>query len=1376
MKRTLLLAMIISIAFGAAWAEIGSLAHLFLLGKGIKDTDGDNLTDKISLCLVIPDNPSAVELAVAADIAARANIESLVQDFSLVKRESEVPDIERAENPILIGTNIKWLRAAIKDKSITVPELGPNQGYVAVFATKIQTGIVLAAGSEEALLQTGRAFFLRWPYFWDIWGREEGSTYATLEKDITQYLASDGVNLQRTIIKSVTYEFPPLKKGPGSLKKLSFNAGEIKDLAVDIYVTDEDDQARASKAFDALRDQHRRGEKTEVLSYPGCAQLSIWLRYGKKNLQTVLPRVGTPRRMLTPSFKDAGRRGDGAGKEFDLLGLFSTKGFYGDMDRDGIPDALDSKVIIPQSGGIKGVTQLPSKLVLNTAGASFPVIYLDKEVDDWRTLVAPVLVGPNALVQELQRIGKLKTPPLETGWGLVQVVPRAFNKSNALAFLGADANGLDKVLAYFNQKFPYFDEYGDGRPQVGDVAPDLERFLKGEKGAAEAFFAQSLKKIGEEFKDQTLESFGAELYLPQANPRFEDEVKKSLAALIKADSVSVKSFVVSDSKKIFEKDQAFSWEGADAVTLVQDKMKSLEASAGPFKVSLGLSESPETRLKIKKQVETLLAEGLKVRAEVDVSSSYKQGFFWLVEKVVPALKGKNVHQLVVRFAEEKEDFSRPKRFYSEPVRWLQELYPADEFLARDLGLPLDRIRFEMTPPREPVYEVVATDAKNAVLLQQAFTPHIREIPYMKSLPEWGSVKLTTGWLRIEKGDQIVYDGAIQGDLEKVWDYYQGQVLAPVYAHIQKKTGNAPTFTKQPYFKQLKIELWSSEPDYRLGLDEEIVSSLEAMHDEIYFDTLDFLRGITELDVDEQELPEDTSRYSAPGNVFPMIHPSTEGEAPRLKVTFEDWLATAPHMIIKWKEKGKEEASRRIAFPSLKSKPITLPALIYDGLEARVESLVAEFDFEKEADYLALLDILASYRELVDKGLLPTGLSYPGLNSIRLKLSSKDMAKEEILAVLPLEPPAKVVLQPLKPGEAIVDTGRILSPEMVQDVVNRLGRFSQIRTFTGGRSYEKRNVPVIEIFKPLGKYISVPRLIAQKPTLFLSGRQHANEVSSTNTILKLAELLASDKTYQDFVNKINFVFEPMENPDGAALAYELQKLTPFHSLHAGRYGSLGIDVGSMGGSARPLLPEALVRRNLNAKWFPDIYLNLHGYPSHEWVQPFSNYSPYLFRDYWIPRGWYAYYRYLDLPLYRVYKEAGEELRSFIIGEMQADPKIKDSNKKFYDRYARWATRWQPHLNYLELVDGLNLYSKRRSSSAGRLSPRTQMTFVEETPELMDETARGAWLDFLSTQGLTYLRAHLKYLAQAKFETARVEEESGERVRIQFLRGRPGAVKK
>ena len=1374
MKRRIFFVFILLLGLSSALAEMGSLSHLFLLGKAIKDTDGDLLADKISLCIVIPDNPNAYELALAADIASRANLESLAQDFSLVKRESEVPNIERVENPILIGTNIKWLREAIKDKDIAVPELGPSQGYVAVFTTKTHTGIFLLAGSEETLLQTGRAFFLRWPYFWDIWGREEGSTYATLEKDITQYLASEGVNLQKTIIKSVLYEFPPLKKAPGSLAKLSFNAGEIKDLAVDIYITDEDDQDRSFKAFDALREQHRRGQKTEVLSYPGCAQLTFSLRYGKKSLPTVLPRMGSPKRMLTPSFKDASR-GDGAGKEYDLLSLFTTKGFYGDIDRDGILDALESKVIIPQAGSIKGITQLASKLVLNTAGASFPIIYVDKEVENKKSLVAPILVGPNSLVQELQRIGKLKPPPLENAWGVAQVVPKAFNKSSALVFLAADNIGLEKILTYFNLTYPYFDEYKEGRPQVGDVVPDLERFLKGEKGAAEAFFAQSLKKISDEFKDRNLESFAAELYCPQENQKFEEDVKKNLASSLRLESLGVKVFAVNDSKKIFEKEQAFSWEGLDAFQLVQEKMKELETPPAPVKISLGLSESPDVRQKIKKQVEALL-ESHKITAEVEVLSSYKQGFFWLLEKIVPAVKGKGVNQLVVKFAEEKEDFSRPKRFYSEPSRWLQELYPVDEFLARDLALPLDKIHFELAPAKEPIYEVIAYDNRNSVLLQQTFSPRVREIPYLKVLPEWGNVKLTTGWVRIEKGGRVVFDGMLQSDLEKFWDYYQDQVLTPVYSHVLKKTGNEPTFSKQPYFKQLKVELWSSEPDFRLGLDEEAVSSLEALHDEIYFDTLDFLRGITELDVEEQELPEDTSRFSAPGNIFPLIHPSSEGDAPKVKVTFEDWLATSPHMIIKWKEKGKDELSRKISFPSLKSKAIVVPALIYNGLEERIESLTAEMEFEKESDYLALLDILVSYRDLAEKGLLPSALSYPNLNSIRLKLASKDMEKEESVPVLPPEPQAKIAPQPLKPGEPIVDTSKILSPEMVLDVVNRLGQFPQIRAFTAGRSYEKRPVPVIEIYKPLGKYISLPRLIAQKPTIYLSGRQHANEVSSTNYILKLAELLAVDKTYQDFVNKINFVFQPMENPDGAALAYSLQQLTPFHSLHAGRYSSLGMDVGSMGGSSRPLLPEALVRRNLNAKWFPDIYLNLHGYPSHEWVQQFSNYSPYLFRDYWIPRGWYAYYRYLNLPLYQIYKEAGDELKTFIINEMQADARIKDSNRKFYDRYYRWATRWQPHLDYLELHDGLNLYAKRRSSTESRLSPRTQITFVEETPELMDETARGAWLDFLSTQGLTYLRAHLKYLAQAKYETVRIEEEIGERVRIQFLRGRPGTVKK
>jgi len=956
------------------------------------------------------------------------------------------------------------------------------------------------------------------------------------------------------------------------------------------------------------------------------------------------------------------------------------------------------------------------------------------------------------------------------------VIPRAFNKSGALAFLGADAIGLEKTLAYFNETFPYFDEYKDGRPQISDAVADLEKFFKGEHGSAESYFSQGLRKSLEDFKDKELESFKAEVYLPQPNPKFEEELKKILSAAVKTDSLEVKGFLVNDPKKIFEKEQAFSWEAEDALKLIEEKVKNLAGSAAPLRISLGLSESPDVRQKVKKQVEALLPESQKTRSEVEVASAYKQGFFWLQEKILPQLRGKALGQVVIRFAPEKDNLSRPKRFYSEPSRWLQELYPVDEIMARDLNLALDKIRLEMKPADGTTYDVVAYDVKNTVLLQQSFSPRVREIPYLKLLPEWGTVKLTTGWVRIESGKDVLADMPLKCDLEKAWEYYQDEVLSPVYSHVMKKTGNAPTTSKQPYFKRLQVELWASEPDFRIGLDEEIISSLEALHDELYFDTLDFLRGITELDIEDQELPEDTSRLSAPGNIFPLIHPSTEGERPKLKVTFEDWATPSPQFIIKWKEKGREEFSRRIAFPTLKQKSLQVPMLIYNGLEENIQSLVIELEFEKENEYLSLLDILGSYRELLDKSLLPTALSFPNLTTITLKLKSRDMEKEEIIPIVAPERAETPAARPWKPGEVVVDTTKILSPEMVRNAIDRLSQFPAIRTYVGGKSYENRDIPVLEIYKPLGKYLSLPRLIAAKPTIYLSGRQHANEVSSTSYVLKLAELLATDKTYQDYINKVNFVLHPLENPDGAALAYDLQQLTPFHSLHAGRYSSLGIDVGSMGTGARPLLPEALVRRNLNSKWQPDIYLNLHGYPSHEWVQQFSNYSPYLFRDYWIPRGWYAFFRALNLPIYQKYKEAGEELRNFIIAEMQSNEKIKESNKKFTDRYFRWAARWQPHLDYLELYDGVNLYAKRRSSTEARLSPRTQVTFVEETPELMDETARGAWLDFLSLQGLSYLRAHLKYLSQAKYETVRFEEEVQDRVRIQFVRGRPGTTKR
>ena len=74
--------------------------------------------------------------------------------------------------------------------------------------------------------------------------------------------------------------------------------------------------------------------------------------------------------------------------------------------------------------------------------------------------------------------------------------------------------------------------------------------------------------------------------------------------------------------------------------------------------------------------------------------------------------------------------------------------------------------------------------------------------------------------------------------------------------------------------------------------------------------------------------------------------------------------------------------------------------------------------------------------------------------------------------------------------------------------------------------------------------------------------------------------------------------------------------------------------------------------------------------------------------------------------------------------------------------------------------------------GSLTPRSQTTFSEQTPELMDETATGDWLEFLCGQGLAYLRAHVEYLSEAAFTVVRVEEEVRGRPRLTLVRVRPG----
>ncbi|MDH7513679.1 MAG: hypothetical protein QHH14_12105, partial [Clostridiales bacterium] len=193
-----------------AEGEIRSLSQVFLQGGGLKDTDGDERPDAIAFSIVIPDTPTAAEVALAADIAARANFESLAQDMALVKKESQLGKRREGESLILIGSGLRLLQNLKAKGKLLSPDLAPQQG--AVFLPNIDgtTSLAVAAGSDEALLRTGRAFFLRWPYFWEIWGREDGTTYFLLESELTKFWEEEKIQPPEAAVRAAFYEFPDL--------------------------------------------------------------------------------------------------------------------------------------------------------------------------------------------------------------------------------------------------------------------------------------------------------------------------------------------------------------------------------------------------------------------------------------------------------------------------------------------------------------------------------------------------------------------------------------------------------------------------------------------------------------------------------------------------------------------------------------------------------------------------------------------------------------------------------------------------------------------------------------------------------------------------------------------------------------------------------------------------------------------------------------------------------------------------------------------------------------------------------------------------------------------------------------------------------------
>jgi hypothetical protein len=271
---------------------------------------------------------------------------------------------------------------------------------------------------------------------------------------------------------------------------------------------------------------------------------------------------------------------------------------------------------------------------------------------------------------------------------------------------------------------------------------------------------------------------------------------------------------------------------------------------------------------------------------------------------------------------------------------------------------------------------------------------------------------------------------------------------------------------------------------------------------------------------------------------------------------------------------------------------------------------------------------------------------------------------------------------------------------------------------------------------------------------LNARHHANEPSSTNALLRLAEFLASDEAWRRYLDRVNVVLVPCENPDGAALHHALQDEHPTWMLHAGRYNAAGLEFVAEYANLDTPHTEALVLPTLWRRWAPDIVCDDHGFPSHEWVQPFAGHSNPWFRSDWIPQGLiYAILPRVRNPRYPQHAEAADSLRQRLVRALAGDPDIRARNSVYADRYRTFLHSWLPDAFPAPYDDDVLIHvddydpdepDQSRAALAGFPGEHPGVTTASLITEVADETAQGRYMARCAHAHLVADRVLLDYL--------------------------------
>ncbi len=705
-----------------------------------------------------------------------------------------------------------------------------------------------------------------------------------------------------------------------------------------------------------------------------------------------------------------------SGATLDLAQLYDTAGLLRDDDGDLMPDRVALTFVFSRPPALAvglACCDLAARLGMESAGLRFPLAV------PFGAPLPPDTI-PLSFAPPVPGLGR-PAP----GEALCVAMPDEHGRS-ALLITGDDAS-VALLLRDLAATWPYPRTWEAQGTTVADLLDGLAATLHGETAEGRAaLLAADLAALDPATVTGELRLLAADAALQTA-----------AASVIARCNLSLTVTVAPDDTLAFVDEWTDEWEGDRARRLLRDRVLPALDPAQPAALLVLISEPPAVRRALAEEWAALLPPGSTVR----VLSAFKAGLSWLTEVVAPAWAARGD---LARVELCYRPFVAPEgqKFLDLPIRWLQELYPGDELLAAALGLPTAAVELREDGTLAATYAAIAYDARGGVLDTQTFSPRSYARPYLNELPADGLVTVTTGAVIARQGDRVLCDETLPTDLDRFWDHYQGSVLPRVRDLIAAETNGAPSAAAQPFFAALDIDVWCSEPNESLDLRQELNSSAEALHEDLYFGTLDAIAalGVAAPMAGTLALAGGEA-LDAPGAIRPFVH-VTPGAAPRSRIALRRRLR---HLA----ELSPVAAPRRPLGPlPTGSRPALAVTWLASRPEihgfARLGLTLAGYDERRVAALHHLAVQPAPHGEslvveiALPGGAAPVTLALPVVTAYPPVVTDRD-------AGLPAAPIAPDQLPAL------------LAPLAGQAIVRRVGR-----------SYEGRAIDALDLVKPWGR--------------------------------------------------------------------------------------------------------------------------------------------------------------------------------------------------------------------------------------------------------------------------------------------------------------------